>query len=115
MSFTAAGKATTDGGTIITIPAGSNWKGSITLSQLTNTAGTFYPDVTVQGTGSDPASGSAILSVVGFGAAVGLVPMSSNASINDIDVFGDGVHPVTLQLNFRGCTAAVATATGFFQ
>jgi hypothetical protein len=115
LSNTVAGKATTDGGTIITIPAGSNWHGSVTISQLTNTAGTFYPDITVQGTGSDPAPGSAIISVIGFGALVGLVPMASSASIDDIDVFGDGIHPVTLQLNFHGCTSAVGTAVGYFQ
>lgn len=114
MSLTAAGKATTDGGTIITVPAGSNWHGSVTLSQLTNTAGTFYPDVTVQGTGSDPAPGTAILSVVGFGALVGLVPMASTASVHEINIYGDGTHAFTLQLNFHGCTAAVATAIGYF-
>lgn len=115
MSLTVAGKATTDGGTIITIPAGSNWHGDITISQITNTAGTFYPDITVEGTGTDPAPGSPVISVVGFGAALGLVPMASTATINGIDIYGDGTHPVTLQLNFHGCTGAVGTAVGYFQ
>lgn len=75
----------------------------------------FYPDITVQGTGADPASGSAVVSVVGFGAAVGLVPMASNATAPDVVIYGDGVHAVTLQLNFHGCTSAVGTAVGFFQ
>lgn len=115
MSLTTAGKATTDGGTIITIPAGSNWHGSITISQLTNTAGTFYPDVTVQSAGtSDPVSGSPLISVVGFGAVVGLVPMASTATINGVDVYGDPTHTTTLQLNFHGCTSAVGTAVGYF-
>ena len=115
MSNALAGKVTTDGGTIITIPAGMNWRGSVTISQLTNTAGTFYPDITVQGTGSDPASGSALVSVVGFGAVVGLVPMASTATINDVIVIAPAGNAVTLQLNFRGCTSAAGTAAGFFQ
>jgi hypothetical protein len=115
LSFTVAGKSTADGGTILTVPGGSSWRGTVTISQLTNTTGTFYPDVTVQGTGSDPASGSAVVSVVGFGAVVGLVPMASTATACDVVIYTDGTHPVTLQLNFHGCTSAVGTAVGFFQ
>lgn len=115
MSLTLAGKSTTDGGTIITVPAGSSWRGSVTISQLTNTAGTFYPDITVQGAGADPASGSAVVAVVGFGAVVGLVPMASTATTPDVVVYAPAGNAVTLQLNFHGCTAAVGTAAGFFQ
>jgi hypothetical protein len=115
MSFYLSGKATTDGGTIITVPAGSSWRGSVAISQLTNTAGTFYPDITVQGTSADPTSGSAIVSVVGFGAVVGLVPMANSVSMSDVIISAEGANAITLQLNFHGCTAAVGTAAGYFQ
>lgn len=114
MSIALAGKSTSDSGTIINIPANSVWRGNVTISQLTNTAGTFYPDVTVQGSTADPATGSAVVSVIGFGAVVGLVPMASTATIHDL-IISSGASPATLQLNFHGCTSAVGTAAGYFE
>lgn len=115
MSNTLAGKSTTDGGTIITIPGGMSWRGSLCLSALGNSAGTFYPDITVQGTNADPASGSALISVVAFGAAVGLVPEVTTGSIADVVVYAPVGNAITLQLNFHGTVAAVGSACGFFQ
>lgn len=114
MSLTLAGKTTTDGGTVITIPAGSTWRGNVTISQLTDTAGTFYPDVTVQGATADPVAGSALVSVVGFGAVVGLVPMASTATVHDVIIMA-GTSAATLQLNFHGCSSAVGSAAGYFE
>jgi hypothetical protein len=115
MSLTLAGKTTTDGAAIITIPAGNSWRGSVSLSALSDTAGTFYPDITVQGTNADPASGSAVNSVVVFGAVVGLVPEESSMSVSDVIIYAPVGNAVTLQLNLHGTSAAVGTAVGFFQ
>lgn len=115
MSNTLAGKSTTDGGTVITVPAGMSWRGSVTLSALGDSAGTFYPDITVQGTGADPASGSPVISVLAFGAVAGLVPEVTTGSVADIVLFAPAGNAITLQLNFHGTVAAVGTACGFFQ
>lgn len=114
MTNCLGGKATTNGGTLITIPANSVWHGSVTLSALGDSAGTFYPDVTVQGATADPVAGTPVISVLSFGAVVGLVPEVTTGSTADVIVFA-GSSPATLQLNLNSTTAAVATAIGYFQ
>lgn len=114
MSNFLGGRATTDGGTLITIPAGSTWRGSVCLSALGDSAGTFYPDVTVQGATADPPAGTPVISVLAFGAVVGLVPEVTTGSTTDVIVMA-GASNATLQLNFNSTTAAVATAIGYFQ
>lgn len=114
MSLTVGGKTTTNGGTIITIPANSSWRGSIALSAVCDASGTFNPDITVEGATADPPAGTPVLGATVFGAALNLAPMGTSVAINDVIIYA-GTSPATLQLNLNSVTAATGSAFGFFQ
>jgi hypothetical protein len=112
------GHATTDGGTILTIPAGNYWQGSITLSAATFQTGIVRPTVTITGTNCDPVNGTVITSLVLDSAlttgglvdeAVSVAPFAFYA-----DVAGSG-NDAHLVLNFGGATTADASAVGVLQ
>lgn len=117
---TLAGGSTANGGTIITIPAGASWSGVIELSaSLTNSVGSGavqnQPTITLQGTGSEFASGTVLarlsLSCPAIG-ALALVGFANNDCVTkEVQIDNLGVNNVTLQLN-HACTVASGVAIG---
>jgi hypothetical protein len=122
MTTVLAGSATTNGATIITVPAGQTWRGSVTLSAALSAAigvGALSasPSVTVQGTGAVPASGTvltqltlstpavAALALVGLG-------LTDSREAGEVKVTAPAGNAVTLQLNTGSATGAAAQAHG---
>ncbi len=116
VSDIVGGSSFSDGGTIITIPAGRIWSGDLQLSayatwmsEVTSDQLQAAPTITVQGTGAVPVSGSLV-------AHCYLVQVDFENPVVD-RVAGHVVvaattDPVTLRLNLQGASGATAIATG---
>lgn len=68
-------------GTLVTIPAGKWFVGSITISAAVAAAGTSSPVVTVNGVNAAPATGTVIARVDAIGLATGVASNSAQASV----------------------------------
>ena len=113
------GLAITNGGTIITIPAGRIWQGTVTLSGSTlvaiaGTALSASARVSTAGTGVIPAAGDYVRLDIGAPAsAVGLAGTSANGSISaPMLVAAPSGNAVTLVLNTTNTTTQSASAIG---
>ncbi len=110
-----------NGATILTVPAGKFWKGSISLSATLavaagGAAGTQYPSITVSGADGSWADGDTVLRLALFVPAVSLTALagalaSGNISISDIQVKA-GANPITLILNIGPGVTGTGTAIG---
>ena len=104
----------TDGATIITIPAGRVWRGSVTLAASHTEAVDFVTTITIQGTDAVPASGTIVIAVTG--SVVGLSATATYSpgpgAANDIYVASPLSNAVTLVLNNPVASSAIATAHG---
>jgi len=100
----------TTAGTIITIPAGRQWCGSIMISASATTAGTATPTVTVTGTNASPANGTVVnrLSITGLA----LSTVADSAMI-DLIAFAPAGNDVTLEFATGGAASAAVVANGF--
>lgn len=116
-----AGRATVDAATIITIPAGRTWKGSVSLSGALGTApavagATATPTVSIAGVGAVPAAGAIVGLALrtGGGVATGTVGTNAEAAttIPEVTVIAPAGNAVTLTLQLGGATAASASAIG---
>lgn len=122
MAVVFSGMATTDGATIITIPAGKTWRGSITVSaslaaQPSLGATTVIPTVTIHGTNSDPDDGSVLAAVAVSTPPVNLLSLLGVSSTNTVNQSGvtlkaPASNSVTLQLNTTSPAVTVAVANG---
>ena len=115
------GRATADAATIITIPAGRTWQGSITLSgglssAAAAAAASATPTVSVAGTGVVPAAGILVgLSLrTGGGVATGTVGTNSQGvvCVPAVTVVAPAGNAVTVTLQTGGATLAAASAIG---
>lgn len=118
------GYADTDGGVLLTVPAGKSFAGSINLnaSVRRSTAGSTLskPKIVVSGANADPVAGS-ILAAVGVISEVisvlnlGALPVTSGSTVvTDIRVMAPRDNSVTIVLQTDGASVAVATAFGSF-
>jgi|SRR5882757_3421686 len=112
------GNATTNGGTILTIPAGTSWKGTVTLSATVQigsggAAVMASARVSIAGAGAMPPAGdylrvdlqapASILGAIGTG--------DSGSMMSDMFITA-GASPVTLVLNTTGTSSQSASANG---
>lgn len=114
------GRATANAATIITVPAGRIWRGTVVLSAALATAAatagaTASPTVSVAGAGATPAAGVVLglALATGGGAATGTVGTNSQDSVVvPLVVVAPAGNAVTLTLQTGGATTASATASG---
>jgi hypothetical protein len=117
-----SGNSTTNNGTIITIPAGRTWVGSINISgsvvipAAQANAADARPNVTSQGTNVTPAAGTFLAKAicqVGANAAAGTVGGSSQNSLCVYPVYvqSPSSNSTSLQFSF---TVTGTGATGLF-
>lgn len=119
-----ANSATTNNATILTIPANSIWRGSITLAATLavsggGTAQTDYPKVVVSGSGGTWNDGDVVTGLALFVPAVGVTAVTGSTatatiSTGEIQV-QSRANPMTLKLSFNSTgTSAIGTAIGEF-
>lgn len=105
------GMASTDGGTILTVPANSTALISISVSaSLTSASTTGTPSVTITGTGCTPATGSSLAALV-LKTNAGQTLQNSTEVFNNIYLYS-GSATATIKLNFGSSNAAVAIVNG---
>lgn len=119
-----ANSASTNGGTVLTIPANSVWRGSVSISAaLTVAIGggavAAQPSVTVSGSGGSWANGDVVVAVSVAAPAVGALALLGLLATNSLatgDILVQArANPLTLVLNFSGAgVSAVAVAIGQF-
>lgn len=117
-----SGSSTTDQGTVITVPAGKWWRGSISISSSLAASANVgaqqaTPTVTIQGTNSDPVNGSVMAGVSLSTPAVGLLALLGVTSNQTVCQAGVALqappgNPVTLRLNTPSSTVTLAVAHG---
>jgi len=97
-------------GTILTIPAGMQWSGSVMLTASVAIAGTSAPQVTTAGTNVTPAAGSIVhrLSVTGLA----LSTVGDSATI-EVVVRAPEENAVTLEFTAGASGSSTATANGY--
>jgi hypothetical protein len=106
------GMASTDGGTILTIPANSTALFTINLSAtITSASVTATPTVTMTGTGSPTPATNATLAALALRTNAGQSLANSTLVFNNIYVYS-GTSTVAVKLNFGSATAAVAVING---
>lgn len=113
--------ATTNGGTIITVPANTTWIGSISLSAtLAVTVGggaaTSYPSITASGSGGIWDDGDVVLKLALFVPAVGLTALTGSLTTESLSISGVRIqtrdNPISLILNIGNGVTGVGTAIG---
>lgn len=109
--------STVNGGTVLTIPAGRSWVGSIMLAAtlMINAGGApqfDYPAITVSGTGANWTDGDFVLRLALSvpGAVLG-TQSHSELSIGLVQITA-GENPIDLVLSFGADTTAAGTAIG---
>lgn len=116
-----ANTTTTNGGTVLTIPANSLWHGSISISAtlavlVGGAAATQYPSVTVSGQGATWGDGDTVVRLALFVPAVGLTSLTGGTA--SACMCTGPIHlqtrqnPISLILNFGSGVTATATAVG---
>jgi hypothetical protein len=112
---------TTPGGTIITIPANSVWRGSVSLCAtlavaVGGSAATQFPEVVVSGTQATWADGDTVLKLALFVPAVGLTALTGSqvaATINTGMIFVQTrANAISLIMNHGTGVTAAGTAIG---
>lgn len=114
------GRATANGGTVITVPAGRIWRGTVALSAALATAAatagaTATPTVSTAGAGVTPAAGAVLglALATGGGVATGTVGTNAQNSVAaPLTVIAPAGNAVTLTLQTGGATVASASAVG---
>ena len=82
---------TTNGGTVLTIPANAKWFGSISLSAtlavaVAGGAATGYPSITVSGAGGIWADGDVVLKLALFVPAVGITALTGALTTESLSI-----------------------------
>lgn len=106
------GMATTDAGTILTLPANTTALVSISLSAAIGTASTTgTATVTIAGTGNpSPATGSTLAAIT-LRTNSGITNVAEAIIFNNVYLFS-GSSTLTLSLHFGGVTNAAAVLNG---
>lgn len=97
-------------GTLITVPAGFWYTGSLTVGASVSVAGTSVPTVTVAGTGVAPAAGTIIGKVTVNGLALTTVVDSMTT---EIIVLAPVENDVTIDFNQGASGTSYAVVNGF--
>lgn len=97
-------------GTVITVPAGRWYTGTISLSASVAVAGASNPVVTVNGAGAGPASGSVVARLNVAGLALTTVTSSNTV---DVLVGAPNANAVTLDFTAGANGVSSATINGF--
>lgn len=106
------GMATTDGGTLLTIPANTTAKLSISLSAAIGTASTTgTATVAIAGTGSPSPPTGATLAAIALRTNSGITNVAEAVIFNEIYLLS-GTSTLTLTLHFGGVTNAAAVVNG---
>lgn len=107
------GSATTNGATIITVPAGRTWRGSVSVSASNGSAAAFSASVVTSGTGVSPTAGTALIGACG--SFIGLPLTAASAApgnaVSDVYVSAPVGNSVSLVLNTTASNT-IATANG---
>lgn len=112
---------TSNGGTVITVPANTTWIGSISLSAtlavaIGGAAATSYPSITVSGTDGTWSDGDVVLRLALFVPAVGVTALTGALARGDQTISSVRIqareNPISLILNVGAGVTAVATAIG---
>lgn len=98
-----SGSASTSGATVITVPAGYTWKGSLWISAATASTST---QLQTAGSGANPAAGTA-LAVVNTGTRAG-----AEISVSDVIVQAPAANAVTIVTAVAGSPTFNAGASG---
>jgi hypothetical protein len=116
------GTTTSNGGTLLTVPANSTWNGCITLSASlasgtgSASAASAAPSITVNGSGGNYADGDAITKLQLNTPAQLLGALSGTVCHGDVMIpkinVQAGANQITLILNTGGATAACGTSIG---
>lgn len=119
-----ANSSNANGGTVLTIPANSIWRGSVSLCAtlavaIGGSAATSYPDIRVSGTGGTWNDQDYVLRLALFVPAVGATALTGSmvtATINTGEIqVQSRANPLSLIINFPTTgTSAVGTAIGEF-
>src|SRR5206468_1001180 len=97
-------------GTLITIPAGRWYTGSLSMSATVAVAGASNPIVTINGTGAAPASGTVIGRVNLAGLALAT---ASGSTTVDVVAKAPVGNPVTIDFTAGANGTSSATLNGF--
>lgn len=119
---TLTGVTTTDGGAIITIPAGKQFVGSVTLAGTLAAgpgvgAALSTPNITVEGTGADPAPGSVVAQLALASPTINILSLlgvTSTDSVTTPQVIATAPpgNAITLKLHTSSATQCSAVAVG---
>lgn len=113
-----------NGGTVLTIPAGSSWYGSVMLSAalvtaIGSAAATSVPTVVLSGAGGNMNDGDTAVAVALSTPATLVTALAgaqaSETCVSPILFIQARANPVKLTLNFGAGVTAVATAFGAIQ
>lgn len=100
----------TSTGTILTIPAGRQWCGSILISASLTGLGSATPSVTVSGSGANPVDGS-VVHELSLNALLSVA--STDSATVDLIAFAPAGNDITLEFATGGATSASVVANGF--
>ena len=105
------GSTFSDGGTLITVPAGRVWSGNVALTSQADGGADISgaSTITIEDAGAVPATGSLIIHLY-VKSTTGSPPMCLALSKNVVIAATSGA--VRLQLNIGGASAATGLATG---
>lgn len=107
------GNATTDGATILTIPANTTIKCWITLSASLNATKTnATPSVTLTGTGSPSPASGAVLAMLSISTSTGNPTAATAAQFSNIWIYS-GTQAVTLKLNYNTASSVAVVVNGY--
>lgn len=98
-------------GTIVTIPAGKWFTGTMVLSASVAVLGNSNPTISVSGTNASPASGTVIHRINLNGLALTTV---ANSATIDVIVIAPPENSVTLEFTAGATGTSSATVNGFF-
>ncbi len=97
-------------GTIITVPAGKWYTGTISMSATVAVAGTSIPTVTVNGTGSAPGAGTVVARLNLSGLALTTI---SDPITTDVIAKAPAGNSITLDFTAGASGTSSATINGF--
>jgi len=97
-------------GTLITIPAGKWYTGTLTVTAAVAVAGTSAPTVTTSGTNASPAAGT----IVGRHSVTGLLAAAAaGSSTTDVIILAPDENDVTLEFTAGAAGSSSATINGY--
>lgn len=97
-------------GTVITVPAGKWYTGSVSMTSAVAAVGTSAPVLTVNGTNAAPAAGTVVARCESSGL---LSSAASNSTYNEIIILAPPENSVTLDFTQGASGASSVSINGF--